>query len=467
MSNIKFGTDGWRAVIGKDFTPENIAKIIQAFADIYPNLPEAGRPVVVGYDRRNKSEESAKLVAEVLTGNGINTILSSQFCPTPGVSWTVVKNNAAAGVMITASHNPADWNGIKFKESYGGAACSDYTTPIEEQIVLNTKNNREIKKKTFPNDMCSSFDPKKEYLDALKQFVDLKAIRDLNFKILVDTLYGAGSDFFPEIIGSDITQIHTAADNTFGGLSPEPIPPHVNEAIEKTKAGGYDVCLLTDGDADRIGAVDENGRFVSPHQIFSLILKHFVEDRGLSGRVIKSLTTTRMINRLCNKYGLKLTTTSVGFKYICPILKEPGVLMGGEESGGIGIPQHVCERDGLLCGLILLEIMAKREKRLGELVEELQKEVGPCFYKRIDLRLDDATVTRAKARLEALEPKELAGRKVAEISRMDGYHFLRDDESWLLVRTSGTEPLLRIYSEAATPEDVDKLLNLGKEFIGI
>lgn len=465
--NIKFGTDGWRAVIGEDFTPENVSKVIQAFADVYPTLPKAGKPVVVGYDRRAKSKESAQLAAEILTGNGIKTILSDQFCPTPCVSWYLVHKGAAAGVMITASHNPANWNGIKFKESYGGAASPEYTAPIEKRIAENDAAGRVAKKSSLPNELFETFSPKKEYLNTLKHFVNLDAIKECKFKILVDPLYGAGSDFFPEMLGTDIVQIHTAADTTFGGLHPEPIPPHVNEAMEKTKSGNFDICIINDGDADRIGAVDEKGNFVNPHQIFSLILKHLVEDKRWSGRVIKSLTTTRMVNRLCKKYGLELTTTPVGFKYISPMLNEPGVLMGGEESGGIGIPRHVCERDGLLCGLLLLEIMAKTGRTLFELVSDLQNEAGPCFYRRIDMKLDDATVARAKKRLDALEPKELGGKKVTAVSHMDGYHFLREDESWLLIRTSGTEPLLRTYAEAKSPEDVETLLALAKEFIGI
>lgn len=467
MTAITFGTDGWRAVIGTDFTPENIEKVIQAFADIYPGLPEAGKPVVVGYDRRNKSKETANFVAEILTGNNIKTILSEQFCPTPCVSWTVVHNNAAAGVMITASHNPAEWNGIKFKESYGGASSPDYTAPIEAKIKENDENGRKATTKSLPNELLSTFNPNKEYLDALKNFVNLEAIKESKFKILADPLYGAGSDFFPELIGPEVSQIHTEADTSFGGLHPEPIPPHVNEAIEKTKGEGFDIALLTDGDADRIGAVDEKGNFVNPHQIFSLILKHLYEDRKWSGKVIKSLTTTMMLNRLCKKYGLELITTPVGFKYICPKLKEPGVLMGGEESGGIGIPKHVCERDGLLCGLLLLEIMAKRGKTLSELIEELQNEAGPFFYRRVDMRLDAETVANAKEKLKHLEPKELAGRKVVKISTMDGHQYIRDDDSWLLIRASGTEPLLRTYAEATTHEDVEKLLNIAKEFIGI
>ncbi len=467
MSSIKFGTDGWRAIIGKDFTPENISKVIQAFADIYPSLKGTGHSVTIGYDRRAKSKETAELTAKILTGNGIRTVLSDQFCPTPCVSWMVKEDSGTAGIMITASHNPPEWNGIKFKESYGGAASPDYTAPIEAQIKKNDTENRKAAIKELPNDLLSTFSPKERYLDAIKNFVDLKKIAECNFKVLAEPMFGSGCGFFPEFLGSAVTEIHNAADTSFGGIQPEPIPPHINEAMQKMKSGEFDIGLVTDGDADRIGAIDEKGNFVNPHQIFSLILKHFVEVKGWKGRVIKSLTTTRMLNNLCEKFGLPLETTPVGFKYISPKLNEPDVLMGGEESGGIGIPRHVCERDGVLCGLLLLEIMATRGKKISELVADLQEEAGPFFYRRDDLHLDDATVANAKKRLAELDINELAGRKIVGKTTMDGWHFLRDDDSWLLIRGSGTEPLLRTYAEARTPEDVDTLLNLAKEFIGI
>ncbi|MBI2342395.1 MAG: phosphoglucomutase/phosphomannomutase family protein [Deltaproteobacteria bacterium] len=354
MTTIKFGTDGWRAIIGEDFIPENITQIIQAFADIYPSLPEAHKPLYIGYDRRAKSQESAELIAKVLVGNGIKAILSKQFSPTPCVSWHVKNDRAAAGIMVTASHNPPQWNGIKFKESYGGAASPKYTDPIEAQIAKNKESGKKPKIGRLPDALCETFDPKGPYVKHLKTWANLKLIKDCKFKILADPMYGAGTDFFPEFFEDAVTQIHTAADTNFGGIQPEPILPNVNEAIEAMKSRKYDICVITDGDADRIGAIDEKGTFVTSHQIFSLLIKHIVETRKWKGRIIKSITTTQMINRLCKKYGLELLTTPVGFKHISPALNEPNVLMGGEESGGIGFPRHVCERDGILCGLLLV-----------------------------------------------------------------------------------------------------------------
>jgi phosphomannomutase len=467
MKPIKFGTDGWRAVVGDDFIPENVEQVIQAFADIYPSLPEAGKPVVVGYDRRNQSKESAELTAAVLAGNNINVLLSETYCATPCVSWNVVHVGAAAGVMITASHNPPSWNGIKFKESYGGAASPDYTQPIEEQIKRNRESGKAIHKAELDSSYITTTNLNEEYFNAIAEWIDIDTIKASGIKVLADPMYGSGSNAYPFFIGDQVTQIHTKADITFGGIHPEPIIPHVNEAIELMKNGDFDICIINDGDADRIGAIDNNGTYVTSHQIYSLILKHVVEEKGWKGKAIKSITTTQMINRICKKFGLELETTPVGFKYISPALKEEGVLIGGEESGGIGIKRHVCERDGILCGLLLCEIVAQKKKSLSTLIEELQQEVGPCYYRRIDHKLDDETVANAKKKLESFRPTELAGRPMKEVTLIDGWHFTRNDDSWLLLRSSGTEPLFRTYAEAQSPEEVDALLDEAKKIIGL
>lgn len=459
---IKFGTDGWRAVVGQDFTPANVTKIIEAFAAIYPTLPEAGRPVVVGYDLRDQSPETAALVTELLAARGITPILSRDYCPTPAVAWTVVQQRAAAGIMVTASHNPPAWNGIKFKESYGGAASPEFTTPIEQQIAKRAAPTADARAPVTPQ----SFDPKKEYLNHLRQFVDGAAIAKARFKILFDPLYGSGASYLAQMVDG-VTEIHGQRDIKFGGIHPEPIVPYVNEAISTMRGGGYDVCIITDGDADRIGAIDERGTYLTSHEIYGLLLHHVLTHRGWRGNVVKSITTTRMIDALCRQFGLQLTTTPVGFKYISPALKGPNMLVGGEESGGIGFPRHVCERDGLLCGLLILEMMAVRGKPLSELVAELQTTYGPCRYRRVDLKLTPEQMQLAKARLANLAVTSLCDRPIAKIDRIDGYHLLRDDESWLLIRPSGTEPLLRTYAEARTDEAVTALLQEAQRMIGL
>lgn len=468
MKPIKFGTDGWRAIIGDDFIPENIVQVIQAYADLYPTLPRAGEPVYIGYDRRAQSPESAKLVAQVLVGNGIKVVLSEQFCPTPCVSWMVKETKAAAGIMVTASHNPPTWNGIKFKESYGGAASPAFTDPIEVQIAKNKAAGKRAKTADLAQSpLFKTFNPHADYVQQLARLVDVGKIKASGLKALHDPLFGAGTDFLPDLIGGCVDQIHTEADTNFGGLHPEPIQPYVDEAMAVMKKGGYDICVITDGDADRIGALDENGNYVTSHIIFALLLLNVIERKKWTGNVIKSITTTQMIDRICAHHGRDLITTPVGFKYISPALNQAGMMIGGEESGGIGFPLHVCERDGLLCALMLMELMASTGKRMSELIADLQERFGPVAYKRIDLKLDNDTVARAKQRLTQWDLKDLCGRKIKFLNTLDGYHFLRDDDSWLLIRGSGTEPLLRTYAEAESLEECDLLLQEAKKMIGL
>ncbi|OGQ04521.1 MAG: hypothetical protein A3F82_10725 [Deltaproteobacteria bacterium RIFCSPLOWO2_12_FULL_44_12] len=463
---IRFGTDGWRAVIGKDFTDENVAAVAQAFADCYVNFPEFGRPVIIGYDRRAKSKESAELITSVLLGNHIQVWLSQDFCPTPCVSWLVKNKNAATGVMITASHNPPTWNGIKFKESYGGAASAQFLAPIENQIAENQRKDRKPKTAVLMhNPLLHYFNPHEEYIEVLKNLVDLEKIKKAGFKILFDPLYGAGAGFLNDLLGAKIETLHGNADPNFGGLHPEPIQPYVNEAMEKMRSGKYSVCIVTDGDADRIGAVDDKGNHVTSHEIFALLLKHLVENRLMKGKVLKSISTTVMLDRLCEKYGIPLVVTPIGFKYLSPAMKEEGILIGGEESGGIGMPFHICERDGLFCGLLLLELMATKKKLLSELVTDLQKEVGPCFYKRKDLSLPSDKIEAVKLKLASFNPSQLAGKKLKKRTLIDGFHFTLEDDSWLLIRPSGTEPLLRTYAEAPSVKQVDSLLKEAQVLI--
>ncbi len=469
MATIKFGTDGWRAVIGEDFIPENIGKVIQAFCDVYPTLPDAGKPVVIGYDRRNQSPQAAKQIASILLGNGIETVLCNTFCPTPTISWYVKRKGCAAGIMVTASHNPSKWNGIKFKESYGGAASAEYLKPIEEKIVANDKEGKVPK--TAPlegNSKFNEFDPYGEYLKSLTDMVDAEKIKSSNIKkILFDPLYGSGTGYMTKILGNMVTEIHNEADVTFGGLNPEPIPPHANELMEKVKSGGYDCGLLTDGDADRAGAVDEKGNFVTTHEVYSLLVRHAVENKNWKGRIIKSISTTMMINRIGKKYGMDVETTPVGFKYISPAMKAPGVLVGGEESGGYGFPRHIPERDGVFSDLLLLELMATTGKSLGQLVKQLQEEFGPCKYKRLDLHLSNDEIAKAREAMKTLDIKSLGPRKVKTHETMDGHYFLFDDDSWLLFRVSGTEPLVRIYAEAPSIDQAEEMIAYGKQQVGL
>ncbi|MDO8461930.1 MAG: phosphoglucomutase/phosphomannomutase family protein [Deltaproteobacteria bacterium] len=467
---IKFGTDGWRGIMGEDFTPENVARVIQAFCDRLKKVT-TDRLILLGYDRRANSDQFAKTVASVLTGNGFSVLQSSQFCPTPCLAWNTKDQKAAAGVMVTASHNPAIWNGIKFKESYGGAASPEYTTEVEKIIVENEKTGKKPQS-LEPRDaqkkgLLKEFDPKKDYLKSLQQFVDLKKIQAAHWKIGFDPLYGAGSGFLSPILEQDIFEIHAEAKPDFGGLNPEPIQKNLGGLIQMVREKKLDVGLATDGDADRIGAVDEEGNFVDSHHIFALILKHLVEVRKGHGEIIKTVSTTGMIDRLSKKYGLRLHELPIGFKHICKKLGEISPLVAGEESGGIAIAQHLYERDGLLSGLMLLEIMSHNKKKLGELVRELHQELGPHFFEREDLHLSPAEIQKVRERLPSLKIESLAGQRVVGKVIIDGFKYQLADGSWLLVRPSGTEPLLRLYAEADDPAKVKKLMTAAREIITV
>ncbi len=464
MTQIKFGTDGWRAIMGQEYTHANVAKVIQAFCDVKKN--EANKNVYVGYDRRKDSADFAKTVADVLASNGFTAWLSQDFCPTPCISWLTKEKQGLAGIMITASHNPAQWNGVKFKEGYGGSASPEYTQEIEDQIVVNDTAGKTPLQKGFTagvaNNNIQSFDPKDTYVKHLTQFVDIKRIQQSGIKIAYDAMYGAGSHFLTQVLGMDILQLHAAADTNFGGTNPEPIEKNLQEVMQLIKAKKADVAMATDGDADRIGAIDENGSYISTHQIFALLLKHHVTHRKATGTIVMSVSTTSMIRKMCAQYGLKLVETPVGFKHICKYLKTENALMGGEESGGFSYRDHVHERDGIFNALMLLEMMAVHKKTLSQLVQDLASEFGSYFYERIDYHLNTETIERAKIIAGKHDITSIAGVAVKEYQTMDGIKIFFADGSWLLIRSSGTEPLLRTYAEGPTPQRVQDILTFAK-----
>lgn len=468
MTDIRFGTDGWRAIMGEDFTPENVEKVIQAFCDFQKESDN--RLLFVGYDRRKDSDKTAELVANVLASNGFDVRLAHSFCPTPCISWLVKANQALAGVMVTASHNPPQWNGIKFKESYGGAASPTYTGKIEDVLDSNDRADRKIEKGDFAafveKKRIQYFDPAATYVTHLKKFIDIDRICESNFKIVVDPLFGAGTGFVEKTLGQSVVQIHDAADPNFGGLNPEPIDKNLNELKKVLLQEKADIGLATDGDADRIGAYDEKGNFVSSHQIFSLLLRHNLMHRKLTGPVVKSISTTRMIDKICQKHELDLTVTPIGFKHISQELLKQNALMGGEESGGISLREHVHERDGVLNGLLLLEAMAVNQKPLSQLITEMENEYGRFCFQRDDYHLTDEKIETVKKKV--LEPvAKVGGVALLRTEDMDGMQYLFEDESWLLVRASGTEPLLRVYAEGPSEERVSELLGFAKAHFGI
>jgi phosphomannomutase len=466
---IQFGTDGWRAVIGEEYTFENVRKVIQAFCDV--KAGSSNRLVVLGYDRRFASRLFAEAAGEILLGNGFQVLFSQDFCPTPCISWMTKKKGALAGVVITASHNPYQWNGVKFKEEDGGSASPEYTSQIETRLQQNDKQSQALKRITLQEGkekgLLNYYNPKGEYVRQLKRMVDVGAIRRAKLKIIADSMHGAGSGYFKEVLGSGILEIHGEENPSFGGVNPEPIEKNLREAraaILKTRSH---VVLATDGDADRIGAIDEKGQFVTSHQIFSLILRHLVSVKKKTGDVIKTVSTTEMIERLGKKYNFPVIETPIGFKHICDQFRHTRSLMGGEESGGIAFTQHVNERDGILSGLLLLEVMAHYKKPLSHIIAGLQKEVGPLHFIREDFHLSPTVIQDLRNRLNQEESLQFPKFHLKNIGKRDGFKYYFADGSWLLIRPSGTEPLLRIYAESTSPQKTRSLIQAGKKLAGI
>lgn len=467
---IKFGTDGWRGVIAREFTFDNLSLVAQATMDYLHEEGVAGNGLVIGYDRRFLSREFAERVAEIAAGNGIRVWLTNAYAPTPAVSWAVRERGAGGGVMITASHNPPTYNGFKVKEAFGGSARPSTTRLLEERVAANMAGNRGVVAKPLAEALAdgtvSLINARESYFRQLAGYVDLELIREARIPVVVDPMYGAGTGFIPELLPGT-AEIHTLENPAFGGQAPEPIEGHLSELSALVRSGAYRVGLALDGDADRIGAVDENGDFFSSHQIFTLLVRHLYERKGMRGGVVKTVSTTRMIDLLAEKFGLPLFETPIGFKHICELMLEHDILMGGEESGGLGVKGHIPERDGILMGLLLLEAMAMSGKGLRQLLDETMDEIGHFFYRRIDAPIENAAKERLIEKLTKGGIKTIASRPVAVENFTDGFKYIFADGSWLLIRPSGTEPVLRLYSEARDPALVAELLRAGQEIAGI
>ena len=466
---IQFGTDGWRAVIGEDYTYENVRKVLQAFCDV--KATSENRLILLGYDRRFSSKLFAEAATEVLMGNGFTVLLSEDFCPTPCISWMTKHKRALAGVVITASHNPYQWNGVKFKEEDGGSASPAYTAKIEAQLMKNETSGKGIEKISLEEGKTRGlliyFNPKREYVKALKKIINLPAIRRAKLKIVVDSMHGAGSGYFKAVLGDKVMEIRGEENPSFGGVNPEPIEKNLRLARETVLKTRSSVLLATDGDADRIGAIDDKGNYVTSHQIFSLILRHLVAVKKYKGSVIKTVSTTEMIERLALSYHFPVIETPIGFKHICEKFRHTNSIMGGEESGGIAFTHHVNERDGILSGLLLLEVIAHYKKPLSKIIADLQKEVGPLHFFREDFHLTPEAIQEIRDRLSQNGDLDLPDFPLKRIGKQDGYKYYFKDGSWLLIRPSGTEPLLRIYAESSSPRKARTLIQAGKKVAGL
>src|SRR5512141_583434 len=477
---IHFGTDGWRAVISDTFTFDNLRILTQAIADAIASdhwdksgnggpCPDP-KKIVVGFDTRFLSDRYAGEVARVLAANGFTVLLAQSHAPTPAISYAVKHECAVAGVMITASHNAPRYNGVKLKGGFGGSALPEQCRRVEVYINDNEQQARGPNlmdfKKARDAGLIHKFNPLPSYFDHLRTLINTDIIAENPQRFVVDAMYGAGRGVIKSFLqgtGCEIAEIRGEMNPGFGSIHPEPIAKYLGALSSAVSSGMGNFGVVTDGDADRIGAMDERGNFVDPHKIFALSLKYLVEKRGMTGSVVRTVSTTRMIDRLAARYGLKLHETPVGFNHIADCMLQEDVLIGGEESGGISFKGHIPEGDGPIMGLLLVEMIACYRKPLGELVEALLAEVGPAIYQRTDLRLS-RPVAKAEmaAFLQKTAPREIGKERIIEISPRDGIKYIMSDDSWLLIRPSGTEPVLRVYVEGRTQQMVHDLMDFGR-----
>jgi phosphomannomutase len=463
--SIKFGTDGWRAVIAEDFTFGNVARVAQATADYWSANPVTGpqRKVIIGYDRRFLSGEFARRTAEVFAGNGFSVVLTPEPTSTPSVSFAVKALQAIGGVMITASHNPPIFNGFKLKSHYGGSSDSETCKGVEGWLDKNPIRSVNLAVAIKSRQIVVK-DVRPAHYATLKNLVDFKLIAKSKLRFAHEALFGVGAGCFEQLLAGTtckVTTLNGAHDPLFGGINPEPIEANYGRSQAYLKKHPHDLCLVTDGDADRVGGMDGRGNYLTTHILICLLLRHFFVNRGLRGRMVKALTTTSMLDKMCEAYGIELVETGVGFKYICAEMLKGNVLLGAEESGGIGFPGHIPERDGIAAGLMLLEMLAVERTSLNRLITHLEREFGPHRYGRIDTHFP---LERRGALMEFLKtnpPAKLLRSPLAEVKSFDGVKFIAADGSWLMLRGSGTEPILRIYAEAGADADVTKLLRLG------
>src|ERR1700693_468018 len=465
---IKFGTDGWRGIIADDFTFDNVRRVAGAISSYVLKYEHAKRGVFVGYDTRFASQRAAQVVAEVIAAAGIPVKLANDYTPTPAVSYAVKTNGAAGGVMITSSHNPWNWNGVKFKGKFGGSATPGIMKKVEDELRAGAMPRG-------AKAAIENADLKTAYIAAVCSFADLNLIGKAKFKVAIDSMYGSGRGILAGIFrecGVQHITIRQELNPLFPGINPEPIEPHVALLQQTVVNEKCDAGLATDGDADRIGAVAEDGSFVDSHKIFCVLLRWLLERKKWSGDVVRAFNTTRMLDRIAAKHGRKLYETQIGFKYIADLMMEHDILIGGEESGGIGYSRFLPERDGILNCLLLANAMAEEGKPLGQLVADLQREFGPHYYGRRDLHIAEEIKQNAIQRARAESTQTLGRYRVVKKENLDGIKFFLDAptntngaDAWILFRASGTEPLLRVYAEAASPELVEEILAAAESFV--
>lgn len=459
MNVIRFGTDGWRGVIAEDFTFANARIVARAIARYVVRGEDAGKGVLIGYDHRFAADRIAAAVADEISASGTSVWLTDKPCPTPAISLLVRQRGAAGGVVVTASHNPFRWNGIKYKASYGSSALPGIVAQIENELEALQKHG--VWALPPRRDLIQPLEPLAPYLETIEKLVDWERLRAAKLRFVSDPMYGSAAGVLAGLFqrnGVACDEIRGTRDPRFGGIHPEPIEPHIEGARQAVLAGKYDAAFCADGDGDRIGAIDRNGTFITPHQIFALLVWHLVGTRKLAGDIAKTFSVTKLIDKLADKYGRKLHEVPIGFKYICELMLEQNILIGGEESGGIGTSLYLPERDATVSALLLAELMAWHGKSLGELVRGLHAEFGEYHYGRVDLDLKPGQKEKAVAHFLDGKVKKLLDWEITRRETMDGVKAYLGEMGWVMVRASGTENLLRVYSETSRRETTQTVL---------
>ncbi len=459
MQEIRFGTDGWRGIIADDFTFDNVKRVAHAIARYVVRCEDARKGIIIGYDHRFASDRGAEVIAEVVSTTGTPVWLADKPCPTPAISLLVRQRGATGGIVVTASHNPYRWNGIKYKAKYGSSPLPSIVAQIETELE---RLLREVVRPLPPRkELIQPVDPRAPYLDTIEKLVDWQRLRDAKFRFLVDPMHGASAGLLRELFtrnGVTCDEIRGARDPLFGGAHPEPIEPHIEPLRRAIRAGRYDAGFCADGDGDRIGAIDRDGVFITPHQIFALLFWHLAGTRQLPGDVAKTFSVTKLIDKLAAKFGRKLHEVPIGFKHVCELMLEQNILIGGEESGGIGTSLYLPERDATVSALFLAELMAWHRMSLTELVGTLHAEFGEHHYGRVDLELGPGQKEKAIAHFANGHVKRLLDWPIVRREDMDGIKCYLDEIGWMMVRASGTERLLRVYSETSRPEATKRVL---------
>jgi len=469
---IRFGTDGWRGTIAEDYTFTNVRRCAQGFANYLLEQPgTAGRSIVVGYDKRFGSERFAAAAAEVLAANNIPVLLTEGATPTPVISYAVVANGAAGAINITASHNPGSDNGFKVRNQYGGAIDPAGLKQIEARIPPSEAVKRLELEEAQRRGLVRLFDPAPAYLEHLKDLIDVEPIKRAGLTVVVDAMWGNGAGWFPRLLSGGATriiEIHNQRNPIFPEMTrPEPIPPNVNAALAKVREVGADIAIITDGDADRIGVGDENGGFIDQLRVYALLVLYLLEVRGERGPIVKTLSTTSMLNKLGQLYHVPVYETGVGFKYVAPKMLETDAMIGGEESGGYAFRHHVPERDGILAGLFMLDFLVRTGRKPTELIADLFSRVGAHYYERVDLHFPIEQREAIQQRILTAQPERIGGLRVTGLNTTDGYKFGLEDGGWLLIRFSGTEPILRVYTETTHQDLVQPILDDGVKLLGL